>query len=201
MAKLAILASGSGTNFQAIAERLAADGRHSVACLICDKQGAFALERAARLGLPAFLVSYRGKPREAAEALIAERLEETGADLVALAGFMRILSPGLVGAWKGRMVNIHPSLLPKYPGAHAIERSFESGDPELGITIHYVDEGMDTGEIILQESFRRTPGMDLAAAEARIHGLEHRWYPETVAGLMDRLGNRPGGKKRNASKE
>lgn len=193
MARLAILASGSGTNFQAIAERLAADGRHSVACLVCDKPGARVLERAESLGIPAFLVPYKGRGREAAEALVAERLAEAGADFVALAGFMRILSPGIVGAWKGRMVNIHPALLPRHPGAHAIEESFESGDPELGITIHYVDEGMDTGEVILQKSFRRGSDMSLEAAEAAIHGLEHRWYPETIVSLLDGLGGRKSG--------
>lgn len=194
MARLAVLASGSGTNFQAIAERIEADGRHDLACLICDKPGAYAIERAARLGFPAFLVSYKGRDRATAESILAERLEEVGADFIALAGFMRILSPEFVRAWKGRMVNIHPALLPKYPGTHAIERSFESGDPEMGVTIHWVDEGMDTGEIILQKSMARSPDMSLEAAEADIHALEHRWYPEVITDLLDRL-QRPGTKR------
>ena len=187
MARLAVLASGSGTNFQAIAERIEADGRHELACLICDKPGAYVIERAFKLGFPAFLVSYKGRDRATAEAVIDERLDEVRAVFIALAGFMRILSPELTRAWKGRMVNVHPALLPKYPGTHAIERSFESGDSELGITIHWVDEGMDTGEIILQKPMARIPGMSLEAAEAGIHALEHRWYPEVITDLLDRL--------------
>jgi phosphoribosylglycinamide formyltransferase 1 len=199
MARLAIFASGSGSNFQAIAERLAADGKHTLACLICDKPGAYAIERAAKLGTPAFLVSYRGKERAAAEEIIAERLEQSQADFIALAGYMRIFTPGMTRAWAGRMVNIHPALLPKYPGTHAIERCFESGDPQMGITIHWVDEGTDTGEIILQKSIQRTPEMDLAAAEEAIHALEHRWYPEVIADLLDRFQRRDLKKSQGAS--
>ncbi len=184
MARLAILASGSGSNFQALAEFLKDGGNHQIACLVCDKAGAYALERAAKLGIPSRLVSYKGRPKEDAEAEIEDYLREQGAECIALAGFMRMLSARFVSAWAGRLVNIHPSLLPKHPGAHAIEASFRSHDGELGITIHYVDEGMDSGKIILQKSFSRESTMTLEEAERKIHELEHLWYPQVVSDLL-----------------
>jgi phosphoribosylglycinamide formyltransferase-1 len=190
MANLAVFASGSGTNFEAIAVALKDVGRHQLKLLVCDKAQAFALERAGRLGIPAFTVSYKGKPREEAEREILAELERAEIDLIALAGYMRLLTPTLVQPWKGRLINIHPALLPRHPGTHGIEDSFNSGDPELGITIHYVDEGMDTGPIILQKSFKREAGMGLERAEKMIHALEHRWYPEVILSELDKLNNK-----------
>lgn len=187
-----MLASGSGSNFQAIAEALADPGRnprgHRLALLVCDKPGAGCLDRAARLGIASAVVPYaKGGPeaRLAAEAAMTQALETAGADLVVLAGFMRILTPTFVRRWAGRLVNIHPALLPKHPGAHGIADSFASGDPELGVTVHWVDEGVDTGAIIGQLSFRRPEGLTLGEAEARLHALEHELYPSTVLHLLE----------------
>ncbi len=190
MAKVAVLASGSGTNFEAIAQDLAG-GPHGVALLVCDKPGAGCLARAERLGIPSVVIPYGkgGTPevRRAAEDQMTAALEAAGADLVVLAGFMRILTPFFVGRWKGKLINIHPALLPRHPGAHGIADSFASGDPELGVTVHWVDEGVDTGAILAQRSFPRTPDLSLEDAEARIHALEHELYPAVVRRLLESL--------------
>ncbi|MEI8095847.1 MAG: phosphoribosylglycinamide formyltransferase [Spirochaetales bacterium] len=191
MARVGILASGGGSNFQAIAEHLASHpgpgGVHEVAVLLCDKPGAYCLDRAAKLGVPAHTVAYTKGEREAAERQLTAHLEAAGTDLVVLAGFMRILTPLFVRRWQGKLINIHPALLPRHPGAHGLEDSYDSGDPELGITVHYVDEGVDTGPVIEQRSFPRHAKMSLEEAEFRIHELEHELYPVVVRRLLDSL--------------
>lgn len=185
MAGLAVLASGNGSNFEALATAARAAG-HELVLLACDRPGAYALERARRLSAPAALIPWKGRPREEAEAELDAALLAVGADLVALAGFMRLLGPGFVARWRGRLVNVHPSLLPAWPGAHAIERAWEAGAPEFGVTVHYVDEGMDTGPILAQGRVGRAASLE--ATEAAVHELEHRLYPRVVVGLLDGLG-------------
>jgi phosphoribosylglycinamide formyltransferase-1 len=192
VSRLAVLASGNGSNFEALAEALRSrpfeEGlRHECVLLIYDRKAAYAVSRAERLGVPARYVSFYKREPEEAEAEIAAALEEARADLVALAGFMRILSPAFVAARDGRIVNVHPSLLPKWPGAHAIERAYRSGEREFGVTVHFVDEGMDTGVVIDSGSFLADPGETLDEIEARVHGLEHRVYPRAVLRLLDAL--------------
>lgn len=192
---VAVLASGSGSNFQAIADALSDPARnpagHRLVLLVCDRPGAFCLERAARLAIPSVVIPYAkgGTPqvREEAERAMTEALERSGAELVVMAGFMRILTPLFVRRWQGRLVNIHPALLPRHPGAHGIADSFASQDSELGVSVHWVDEGVDTGPVIAQRSFARTPGLTLEDAEARIHALEHALYPETVLKLLEAI--------------
>ena len=184
MSKLAVFASGSGTNFQALAEAVSAT-RHTVACLVCDKKDAYARKRAEELGIPSHLVSYAGRSREETEEEIIAIIQPYQIGYIALAGFMRLLSPRLIDAYPSRIINIHPALLPKYPGTHGIEESFASGDRELGITIHYVDYGLDSGPIILQKSFIRTGAESIEEIEARIHELEHIWYPRVMTELLD----------------
>jgi phosphoribosylglycinamide formyltransferase-1 len=184
VAKLAVFASGSGTNFQAIAEA-AAPTRHSIACLVTDKKDAYALRRAEKLGIPSHIISYKGKSREQAEEEILAVLAPHKIDYIALAGFMRLLTPRLIDAYPSRIINIHPALLPKYPGTHGIRESYESGDRQLGITIHYVDYGLDSGPVILQQSFTRNGTESIAEIETRIHNLEHIWYPKVMLDLMD----------------
>jgi phosphoribosylglycinamide formyltransferase-1 len=192
MANVAVLASGSGSNFQAIAEALADTERnpngHQLGLLVCDKPGAGCLDRALKLDVPSVTVRYNKtspEERQAVERTMIGALEAFGADLVVLAGYMRILTPLFVNRWKGRLVNIHPALLPRHPGAHGIADSFASGDAELGVTVHWVDAGVDTGPVIAQRSFRRTENMTLEAAEAAIHALEHELYPQVVLDLLD----------------
>jgi len=192
MARLAVFASGRGSNFAAIAGRLRDAGRHSLALLVCDQPGAAVLERARELGVPAALVTYAGKTRQAAEAEMLALLGHHGIQLVALAGFMRLLTPFFLGGFHGEIVNVHPSLLPKYPGTRGIEESYRSGDRELGITVMRVDEGCDTGPAIARSSFTRRGGESLAEVEERIHRLEHDLFPRVVLDLLDALDARRG---------
>jgi phosphoribosylglycinamide formyltransferase-1 len=184
VARLAVFASGNGGNFEALALALAPT-RHEAACLIVDKKNAFALTRAEKLCVPAHYVSYGGRSREEAEEEILTLLAPYKVSHIALAGFMRLLSPRLIDAYPQRIVNIHPALLPKYPGAHGIRDSYLSGNKELGITLHYVDYGLDSGPIILQKSFIRTGKESIEEIESRIHGLEHEFYPQVMLRLLD----------------
>lgn len=183
MGSTVILASGRGSNFTAMTEALPPAG-HRILSLITDRKNAGARQTARDRGIRDHHVSYYQRPREEAEQEILTILEQEEPDLVILAGFMRLLSPPLVRTWKKKIINIHPSLLPLYPGTDSIARSFRGPEKEMGITIHYVDEGMDTGPVIRQESFSKSEVTSLKAAEERIHQLEHRWYPQTVIELL-----------------
>lgn len=186
MARLAVFASGRGSNFVAIANALK-ETRHVLEFLLCDVEGAPVLERAEKMGVPTVPVSYGGVKRENVEKKIVRHLERRRVDIVALAGFMRLLTPWFLQAFKGPVINVHPSLLPKYPGVHGIEESYASGDSELGITIMRVDEGVDTGPAVLQKSFHREPGETRDQVGARIHALEHEWYPRVLLSMLDRI--------------
>lgn len=186
MARLAVLASGNGSNFEVIAEKLKTS-THTLACMICDKRSAFAFERAAKLDIPAYYVNYAGRDRRAAEQEITAILLEEKADLISLAGFMRLLTPDFVDRFSSRIINIHPSLLPKYPGTHGIEEGFNSGDKELGITIHRVDHGLDTGPVIMQKLFIRRGDETLDEIETKVHELEHIWYPAMLLEILDSI--------------
>ncbi len=184
MANIAVLASGSGSNFEAIAMAFQkAGGRHLVSTLICDQAKAFALKRAERLGIPSVIVSYRGRTRDAAESELASAIDASQASLVALAGFMRILTPNFIKRYRGRIINIHPSLLPDYPGIHSIKRAFSAGESSLGVTVHYVDEGMDTGAVIEQVKVPRRATLE--ETESAIHDAEHELYPRVLARMLD----------------
>ncbi len=189
MGRYAVLASGSGSNFEALVQ---GTPDHECALLAGDREGAFCFERARRLGVPSVLVPYRkgldGKlDRLSAEKDLTRHLVEHHVDLVVLAGFMRLLTPWFVRQWKGRLINIHPALLPRHPGAHGIDDSWASQDPELGVTVHWVDEGMDTGELIEQSRFLRTPDLTREQAEEHLHRLEHELYPRVVTRLLNTL--------------
>jgi len=182
MGSVAILASGSGSNFQAICETLSG-GPHIVVGLLCDQPEAHALRRAEGLDLPSALVPTGGS-RQVAEHRMELILREWKPDIIALAGFMRVLSPAFLEAFPRMVVNIHPSLLPNYPGLGAIRRSYEAGDAVVGMTVHFVDDGVDTGEIIRQETLARKEGETLAELEIRIHALEHQTYPDIIRSLL-----------------
>ena len=186
MAELAVFASGSGTNFEAIAAHLCGTA-HRVACLVCDKPNAGVLQRCRRLGIASYVVPYSGRTREQAEQEILSIMRHRGVELIALAGFMRLLSAAFIDSFDGPILNLHPSLLPSHPGCAAIETSYRSGDNELGITIHHVDSGLDSGPIILQKSFRRTGGESLQQIEQRIHELEHQWFPTVIRRFLDNV--------------
>ena len=183
--KLAIFASGSGTNFEAIA-RACADGRldAEVALLVCDVPGAGVLERGARFGVETFCFNpkaYAGKAEY--ETVIADRMDALGIDLVCLAGYMRIIGPTLLGRYSGRIINIHPSLLPAFRGAHAVEAAVAYGVKVYGITIHYVDESLDGGRIIAQRAFEYD-GTDPEEVHRIGQKIEHQLYTETIKKLL-----------------
>jgi phosphoribosylglycinamide formyltransferase-1 len=187
MARLAVFASGRGTNFVAIAGALAMAKRHAIEFLLCDVKSAPVLDRAKELGVPVVPVSYQKVTREAVEKKIVRHLERRCVDLVALAGYMKLLTPWFIHAFKGPVINLHPSLLPKYPGIHAIEESYRSKDTELGISVMRIDEGVDTGPVLVQKSFVRTGAESLEEIETRIHTLEHEWFPRVLIGLLDEI--------------
>ena len=187
MARLAVFASGKGSNFAAIADALRAAGRHAIEFLLCDVEGAPVLERAQERGIPVFPVSYAGLAREAVEKKVVRHLERRRVDVVALAGFMKLLTPYFIDAFKGPVVNLHPSLLPKYPGTHGIEESYRSGDEELGISVIRIDAGVDTGPVILQKSFKRSGAESREQVEEKIHALEHEWFPRVVLSMLDEI--------------
>ena len=184
-AAIAVFASGSGSNFEAIAAACA-DGRLAarIALLVCDKPGAPVCGRAERLGIETFVFDPHAYPSKAAfEGEIVRRLDAAGVRLVCLAGYMRLVGETLLGAYGGRIVNIHPSLLPAFRGAHAIEQALEYGVKVFGVTIHYVDATLDGGKIISQRAFGYD-GDDIAELEARIHAVEYPLYIETINKLL-----------------
>ena len=183
--RLAVFASGNGSNFEAIAQACA-DGRldAEVALVVCDRPGAYVCERAARFGVPVFAFRPKEYPsKEAYEREIVSRLDACGVELVCLAGYMRILSDVMLGAYDGRIINIHPSLLPAFTGAYAMRDACEYGVKVYGVTIHYVNGELDGGRIIAQRAFDYK-GSDPDELEAMVHAVEHPLYVETVAELI-----------------
>lgn len=186
MRRLAVFASGNGTNFEAIARAcrqgvLAAE----VVLLVCDRPGARVIGRAEEFGIPTFVFDPKAYgSKEEYERQIVQRLEEAGAELVCLAGYMRILGATMLGACGGRIVNIHPSLLPAFRGAHAIEQALEYGVKVFGVTVHWVDATLDGGRIIAQRAFGYEGG-DAAELEAKIHAVEYLLYIDTIRKLLE----------------
>ena len=191
MRRLAVFASGNGTNSEAIARAcrqgvLAAE----VVLLVCDRPGARVIGRAEEFGIPTFVFDPKAYgSREEYERQIVQRLEEAGAELVCLAGYMRILGATMLGACGGRIVNIHPSLLPAFRGKDAIGQAFDYGVKVFGVTIHWVDATLDGGRIIAQRAFEYD-GRDRAELEARVHAVEHELYVETLGRLIARAEER-----------
>ena len=181
--RLGVLASGSGSNLQAILDACAS-GRipaSQVALVISNLAGAKALERAHRSGVPALLLPHKEHPsRDAYDAAIVASLEKHGVELVCLAGFMRLIGPVLLGAYRERILNIHPALLPAFPGLHAVKQALAAGARVSGCTVHVVDQGTDTGPIVIQAA---VPVLDSDTEEtlaARILRQEHRCYPRAI---------------------
>ena len=180
--KIGVLCSGRGSNLASIIEAIErGEIRAEIAVVIADKADAYALERAREKGIPAVAVIYRDYAERAdfERALLTE-LHTHGVTLVVLAGFMRILSPVFVHAYTGRILNIHPALLPSFPGAHAHRDVLAYGVKVSGCTVHFVDEGMDSGPIILQASVPVQEGDTEEALAARVLAQEHRIFPEAI---------------------
>lgn len=181
--RVAVFASGSGSNFQAIVDAVS-DGQLpnvSLELLVCDRPKAKVIERAKQAGVPQFI--FRPKDyasREAYEQEILGVLRERQIDLVVLAGYMRIVTSTLLEPYEGRMINIHPSLLPAFPGLDGIGQALEYGVKVTGVTVHYVDGGMDTGPIIAQVPVAIGEEESQESLEQRIHAAEHRLYVEVI---------------------
>ena len=182
MKRIAVLASGEGTNLEAIleaVERGEISGR--VALVISDREEAPALGRARRRGVRALYVDPRNfRGREHYDRALAVELQQARVDLVALAGFMRLLSPLLVKAFPVRIMNVHPSLLPSFPGTSGVQEALDYGVKVSGCTVHFVDEGLDTGPVILQEAVPVLQGDTVETLHARIHAAEYRLYPRAI---------------------
>lgn len=188
--RIAVFASGSGSNFQAIADAVNA-GKLDVhiGLLVCDRPKAQVVERASELGIPSFVFRPKDyESREQYEREIVRRLEELAIDLVVMAGYMRLITPVLVEPWYGRLINIHPSLLPSFPGLNAIKQALDYGVKVTGVTVHYVDGGMDTGPVIAQQCVEISSEDTEESLAARIHPIEHVLLPQVIgqiaAGLI-----------------
>ena len=188
--RLAILLSGRGSNFEAIADavRTGRIPNAEIVAVVSDVAGARGVSRARERGLPAFVVEReRFASRADHEEEVLRILEDARPDLVCLAGYMRILSPEFVGRWRGRILNVHPSLLPKYRGLAPQRRALEAGERESGCTVHLVDEGTDTGPVIVQQRVPIAPGDTEESLSARILEQEHEAYPEAIARVLEGL--------------
>lgn len=175
MLSLGVLVSGTGTNLQAILDATASGTLDAtVRLVVSNRPGVEALERARRANVPTALVSHRDYPtREAFDAAVVEALRAAGAEWVVLAGFMRLVTPTLLGAFPGRVLNIHPSLLPAFPGVNAQQQALDYGVKIAGCTVHLVDEGADTGPIIAQRAVPVLDGDDAVTLGSRILEQEH----------------------------
>ena len=181
--RIGVLLSGRGSNFEALADSIAArripDAQ--IALVVSNREGAPGLARAAQRGLPTRAIPSKGIEREAYDRLVVAALNEAGVELVCLAGFMRLLSPYFVAAFRGRILNIHPSLLPAFPGLEAQRQALEYGVKFSGCTVHFVDEDLDAGAILAQAIVPIEPADTPETLSARILAEEHRIYTEAVA--------------------
>ncbi len=179
---ISVFASGRGTNFGAIV-RAVKKGKikANLSLLICDNPKADAINRAKRAGIRVALVKREDSTdKKDFEAKITAHLEESKIDLIVLAGFMRLLTPEFVGKFAGRILNIHPALLPSFKGTEAIKDAFDYGVKVTGVTVHFVDEKMDHGPIILQKEVQIEEDDTLESLEKKVHKTEHRLYPEAI---------------------
>ncbi len=179
--RLVVLASGSGTNLQAILDRLHGRDGIEVVGVGSDKPGARALERAATAGVEtATFATAEFADRGARDEAIGDWAEGLDADLVVLAGYMQLLSAPFIARFRNRVVNVHPALLPAFPGLDAIGQALEAGVETTGVTVHFVDEGVDTGPSIMQRAIPVPAGCDRERLEREVHAVEHEVYPEAI---------------------
>ena len=190
MVNIAIFASGNGSNFENLVNEINNGHIDNAVCkvFIIDKEQAYAKERAARLGIPCVYVNpkcYGGK--EGYETEIMKTLESYEVELIVLAGYMRFIGKVLLSNYPNRIINLHPAYLPAFPGAHSIQDAFEAKVSYTGVTVHYVDEGVDTGEIIHQEKIMIDPSWDLETLEEHVHAKEYDMFPRVVKTVCERM--------------
>jgi formyltetrahydrofolate-dependent phosphoribosylglycinamide formyltransferase len=189
--KVGLLISGTGSNAMALIEAARApDYPAQIALVISNRPDAPGLAKAAAAGVPVLAIDHKpfGKDREAHERAINAALHEAGVEFVALAGYMRVLTPWFVHGWAGRMINIHPSLLPAFPGLHPHRQALEAGVAEHGCTVHWVVEGVDSGDAIGQAVVPVLPGDDEASLTRRTLAAEHILFPKCLAKAVRGLG-------------
>jgi phosphoribosylglycinamide formyltransferase-1 len=180
---IGVLVSGSGTNLQALID----DGLPIVA-VASNRAGVYALERAALAGIPAGVFELDGYPdRDARDTAMADWLEIHGVRLVVCAGYMHLLTPSFLGRFPHRVVNVHPSLLPAFPGAHAVQDALAAGVEETGVTVHEVDDGLDSGPILAQRAVPVRADDTEAALLERLHAVEHELLPAVARRLLDAI--------------
>jgi phosphoribosylglycinamide formyltransferase-1 len=184
--RIGVLASGRGSNLQALVD---AQGRGElggeIVVVFSNVEGAPALDRARRASIPVVVRDHRGRRRDEFDAEVAQILAAHGVDVVCLAGYMRLLSPAFVGTFEGRVLNVHPALLPAFPGLHAQRQAVEHGVKVSGATVHLVDAGLDSGPIVAQEAVRVLSSDTEDTLAARILEAEHRIYPRAVRALLE----------------
>jgi phosphoribosylglycinamide formyltransferase-1 len=182
---LGVLVSGNGSNLQAILDAIANGALAArVRLVLSNRAQAFALERARKAGVPTLVISHQDHPsREAFDAALVAALRQHGVEWVALAGFMRILTPVFFDAFGGRALNIHPSLLPSFPGVHAIRQALAHGVKVTGCTVHWVEEGVDSGPIVAQRAVPILEGDSEDSLAERMHRAEHELFVQALADL------------------
>lgn len=179
--RVAVLISGEGTNLQAVLDRVHGREGIEVVCVGSSKPGVRGLERARAAGVEAGVFPIAEHPdRAERDRALADWLDSQEVDLVVLAGFMELLAPPFIRRFRGRLINVHPSLLPAFPGVRAIEQAIEYGVRVTGVTVHLVDEGVDTGPIVLQRALELPYSPTIAEVEDMVHAVEHELLPEAV---------------------
>jgi phosphoribosylglycinamide formyltransferase-1 len=179
--KVGVLASGAGTNLQALLDCVHGREGVQIVAVASDKPGARALERARSAGVPeAAFPTARYADRGARDEAIADWLEERGVELVVMAGYMRLLSPAFLARFPGRVINVHPALLPAFPGLHAVQQAIDYGVKVFGVTVHFVDEGVDSGPVILQRAIEVPDARDADAVLEQLQPIEHELLPRAV---------------------
>lgn len=181
--KAAVFASGTGSNFQALMDEK--DLACEIVLMVCDQQNASVIEKAANHKVPTFIFNPKAYASKVAyENQLVQKLQELNVSWIFLAGYMRIVGPTLLQAFENKIVNIHPSLLPAFPGKDAIGQAFQAGTRTTGVTVHLIDDGVDTGPIITQESVAVLPDDSIDTLKMRIQKTEHRLYPKVINHLL-----------------
>ncbi|WP_431815003.1 phosphoribosylglycinamide formyltransferase [Limosilactobacillus portuensis] len=187
--RVAIFASGNGTNFEVLAKHFqSGDIPGELSLLFCNHPDAPVMKRAQRLGVPAesFTVKSCGGKEEYEKQLL-QLLKKYQIDFVALAGYLRVVGPTILSQYEHRIVNLHPAWLPEYPGLHSIERAFNDRRKQTGVTVHYIDAGLDSGPIIAQRHVPILPSDTVETLEERVHETEHQLYPAAVKQVLTEL--------------
>lgn len=184
--RIAVLASGNGSNFEVIAQAVKdKEIPAELVLLFSDHHDAYVLERGKKFGVPCESFELKEfSDKKSYEAALLALLKKYDVELVVLAGYMRIIGKDLLAEFPNRIVNIHPALLPNFPGLHGIKDAFEAGVKETGVTIHYVDSGVDTGPIIAQGKVQVSENDSLSDLETKIHQVEHQLYPQVLADIV-----------------